>query len=184
MRLSKNITIGNKLFRQLICLWLVICKIGFGGGWHWCTEGVFSVIKGVINIEQGWLSSEKPNDLLSEGIIVHYDEESIGLGDLIEIHLHTHASTTDHAMRSKYRSAIYTFNEKDQLNAKNKLGSLAADFEKPIITQTLPFISFEASPEKYQDYYQKDPNKPFCQTYITPKIQQLMSRFKRFTATP
>jgi peptide-methionine (S)-S-oxide reductase len=38
---------------------------------------------------------------------VQFDSEVIGLANLIDIHLHTHASNSEHSMRAKYRSAIY-----------------------------------------------------------------------------
>ena len=86
-------------------------KIAFGGGCHWCTEAVFQSLKGVKLVEQGYVASIKENNTFSEAVIVHFDSNSISLKTLIEIHLHTHKSTSDHSMRNKYRSAIYTFSE-------------------------------------------------------------------------
>ncbi|MEM9546265.1 MAG: peptide-methionine (S)-S-oxide reductase [Bacteroidota bacterium] len=80
-------------------------KVGFGGGCHWCTEAVFQSLNGVTEVEQGWIAS-KEAPLLSEAVIVHYDEKIIDLTILIEIHLRTHSATSSHSMRSKYRSAI------------------------------------------------------------------------------
>ena len=86
-------------------------KIAFGGGCHWCTEAVFQSIKGVLKVEQGFVASTKKNSSFSEAVIVHFEDSKIALKTLIEIHLHTHKSTSNHSMRSKYRSAIYTFSE-------------------------------------------------------------------------
>lgn len=155
-----------------------LSKIGFGGGCHWCTEGVFSVIKGVKKIDQGWIGSTPPHDQLSEAIIAHYDPQEIHLNDLIQIHLHTHACTSDHSMRGKYRSAIYFFDLVDEDASIKALVQLSPNFKDPIITQILPYSFFKASPETYQDYYQKNPDKPFCQAYIDPKVQLLMSKFR------
>jgi peptide-methionine (S)-S-oxide reductase len=155
-----------------------IAKIGLGGGCHWCTEGVFSVIKGVEKIDQGWISSAPPYDEFSEAIIVEYDSNRIRLEELIQIHLHTHACTSNHTMRGKYRSAIYTFNAEDLVNSAKALTKFSGDFEGRIITQVLPYSGFNPSPETYQDYYQKNPDKPFCQTYIDPKVQLLIRELK------
>jgi len=72
-------------------------KIGFGGGCHWCTEAYFQSLKGVEEVEQGWISAVTPNEAFSEAVIVHYDEHVIALNILISIHLHTHASTKNHS---------------------------------------------------------------------------------------
>ncbi len=155
----------------------IIEKIGFGGGCHWCTEAVFSVLHGVHMIEQGWIASEKPFDSLSEAVIVHFDPKIVNLKILIEIHLRTHASTSNHSMRSKYRSAIYIFSQDQKKHANDCLSALS-EKEGPFITQILPFKAFKASSETYQNYYQKNQSKPFCKTHIDPKLRLLLRKFK------
>jgi len=39
-----------------------------------------------------------------------------------------------------------------------------------IITKAYAFKEFRTSSDNYQDYYQKNPNKPFCKRYIQPKL--------------
>jgi len=152
-------------------------KIGFGGSCHWCTEAIFRSLKGVGQVEQGWISSDDVNDEPSEAVVVHFDDQKIALQRLIQIHLHTHSCTADHSMRSKYRSAIYTFNEEQANAAKIALTGLQSDFGQPIITQILPFHSFRLNEENYLDYYYKDPSKPFCQNIVNPKLKELLSKF-------
>ena len=89
----------------------MISKIGFGGGCHWCTEAVFQSLKGVAKVEQGWIASFDEYDSFSEAVIVYYNETVISLETLIDVHLYTHRSNSDHSMRKKYRSAVYTFSE-------------------------------------------------------------------------
>ncbi|WP_317040044.1 peptide-methionine (S)-S-oxide reductase [Flavobacterium tructae] len=87
--------------------------IGFGGGCHWCTEAVFDFFKGVTNVQQGWIKSEAPDDTFSEAVLVDFDSRIIPLEVLIEAHLITHSSTSNHSMREKYRSAIYFFDRNE-----------------------------------------------------------------------
>ncbi|MEO9871108.1 peptide-methionine (S)-S-oxide reductase [Ekhidna sp.] len=156
-------------------------KIGFRGGCHWCTEGVFSIVKGVININQGWIASDIPYESFSEAIIVEYESIEVDLDNLIKIHLHTHACIFDHSMRGKYRSAVYAFNQLDKDESRKVIMRYCADFDSPIVTKTLMFRAFKSSEERYQDYYQKNPEKPFCQTYISPKVNMLMKEFSNLT---
>ena len=156
-------------------------KIGFGGGCHWCTEAVFKVIKGVVEVEQGWVSSQGDNSSFSEAVIVHFDPKKIDLDILIDIHLRSHSSTSQHSMRTKYRSAIYFFSEDQAQSAKRILVKLQAQFDKQIITLILPFVAFRLNEEKYLNYYSKNSTNSFCSTYIDPKFRMLMKEFSRYT---
>ena len=105
-----------------------LTAIGLGGGCHWCTEAVYASLKGVVSVEQGWISSDYPNHDLSEAILIKFDEQLISLQDVIEIHLYTHSSTSNHSMREKYRSAIYVKNTDDEGRVKGLLKALQVDF--------------------------------------------------------
>ena len=153
-------------------------KIGFGGGCHWCTEAVFQSLIGVQKVEQGFIASTEKNDTFSEAVIVHYNPLLISIDILIQIHLETHKSSSEHSMRNKYRSAIYTFSEKQKIDALNQISQYQESSEKQIITQVLPFGGFKASEAMFQNYYASNPEKPFCKTYIDPKITLLLEKFK------
>ncbi|TGV04151.1 peptide-methionine (S)-S-oxide reductase [Flavivirga rizhaonensis] len=154
-----------------------LSKIALGGGCHWCTEAVFQSLKGVVKVEQGYVASVEENSNFSEAIIVHFNRDEMSLKTLIEIHLHTHKSTSNHSMRSKYRSAVYAFSEEQKKESEDIIKSFQKDFEYKLITKVYPFQSFKASREAIQNYYQKNPNKPFCKTFIDPKLKYLMQKF-------
>lgn len=153
-------------------------KIALGGGCYWCTEAVFQSLRGVEKVEQGFVASDAANSTLSEGVIVYFDPEIISLEVLIEIHLLTHKSTSQHSMRKKYRSAVYSFSQIQQKEAQLALMKLQQMFGKRIITKVLPFKTFKPSEEQFTNYYYKDSQKPFCQNYIHPKLQLLLKKFK------
>lgn len=96
-------------------------RIAFGGGCHWCTEAVFQSLRGVEKVDQGCVASSVPNEALSEAVIVHFTPNLISLSNLIEVHLHTHQCTTSHALRHKYRSAVYAFDEEQAREAERLL---------------------------------------------------------------
>lgn len=156
-----------------------LIKIGFGGGCHWCTEAVFQTLKGVERVAQGWIASAGEYDGFSEAVLVYFDETKIDLASLTAIHLHTHSCTSEHAMRKKYRSAVYTFSEVQAVALKTIIKQLQSEFAQPIITRVLPFVAFKENEEQYQNYYLKNSDNQFCQTYIQPKFQLLMQRFSK-----
>lgn len=152
-------------------------KIGFGGGCHWCTEAVFQSLIGVAEVAQGFIASTGNEASFSEAVIVHFDPQQISYKELIEIHLYTHKSTSEHSMRTKYRSAIYFFNEVQETLIIEILKETQKDFEKKIITKVLPFYDFKFSDQMFHNYYYNNPKKPFCETYINPKLSLLMQKF-------
>lgn len=155
----------------------MIKQAGFGGGCHWCTEAVFSSLKGVQSVQQGWIASIECNSSFSEGVVVQYDDVIISFATLIAIYLHTHSSTAQHSMRGKYRSAIYTFDDRDALLAREAIEVLQSEFNNPIITQVLPYRELTLSREELLDYYFSNPQKPFCELYINPKLKLILDRF-------
>ena len=152
-------------------------QIGFGGGCHWCTEAVFQALRGVQDVAQGFVRSTPPHESWSEAVIVTFDPDEIDLETLIEVHLRTHSSTSLHKMRGKYRSAIYGFGEDQQVRASTALQALQAEFDEPLQTRVLSHEGFKASDTRFQNYYATDPERPFCRTYIDPKLKVLRERF-------
>lgn len=155
-----------------------LTKIGFGGGCHWCTEAVFQSLKGIEKVEQGFIASTNESESYSEAVIVHFDTEIISLKILTEIHLLTHKSTSDHSMRNKYRSAIYIFSKAQEKKATALISELQISFENKIITKVLPFVNFKESDILFQNYYYSNPEKPFCETFINPKLSLLLTQFR------
>jgi len=160
-------------------------KIAFGGGCHWCTETIFQSLIGVNKVEQGWVSSTLPSATTpSEAVIVHFDASLISLDILTEIHLFTHNATSNHNLRQKYRSAVYTFSKPQQLEAQKILEEKQKLFEKPLVTQVYPFGEFKLNDEQYLDYYKSNPEKPFCQVRIEPKLKVLLESYREYIKSP
>lgn len=155
-------------------------RIGFGGGCHWCTEAVFQSLRGVQQVDQGFIRSSPPNDSFSEAVIVTYDPALIPLDVLVSVHLRTHASTSRHSMRGKYRSAVYTFDGTQAEAVRRIIAQQQAEFDKPVITATVPYVGFKASPEQFQDYYLTNTGRPFCATYIDPKLAKIRQLYSQY----
>ncbi len=156
-------------------------KIGFGGGCHWCTEAIFQSLLGVTDVRQGWIASEGEAFTFSEAVLVEFDPGKIPLEMLVEIHLNTHKSTSNHSMREKYRSAVYIFDQEQSQRIRNILNELQTKFQQQLITQILPYAGFKASRDDIVDYYYKNPKKPFCDTFIKPKLKLLLSDYLPYT---
>lgn len=158
--------------------------IAFGGGCHWCTEAIFQALKGVSQVDQGWISSTHADATTpSEAVIVHFDPAHISLDTLTEIHFFTHNATSNHSMRKKYRSDIYTFSKIQYQEAQTILKEKQKLFEKALVTEVYPFGEFRLNDEKYLDYYKSNPDKPFCLVRIAPKLRVLLERYSSYSKT-
>lgn len=151
--------------------------IGFGGGCHWCTEGVFQALKGVVQVDQGFLRSEAPSDAWAEGVVVKFDPEIIDLATLAEVHLRTHSANGTYSPEGRYRSAIYIFEPDQHREVTKVLARFAQDTNETARTLVVPFTAFKPSDARYQNYYRTDPSRPFCRRYIDPKLDYIRNNF-------
>ena len=155
-------------------------RIGFGGGCHWCTEAVFQALRGVARVEQGWASALDAPERFSEAVIVYFDAREIPLDVLVAVHLHTHSCTSGHALRGRYRSAVYARDDAQAAAARAALEASRADFEAPVVTEVVRLGGFRQNEPRYRDYYRTDPTRPFCERYIAPKLAEVRRRFGRY----
>ena len=105
--------------------------------------------------------------------MVDFDESLIPLDVLIAVHLRTHASTSPHKMRGKYRAAVYTYGDDQAGKVRDLIAADQPNFDAPLVTLILPFVDFKASDTRFQNYYATDAERPFCTTSIDPKLAKI-----------
>ena len=95
-------------------------SIVLGGGCFWCTEAVFSEVRGVEKVESGYSGGTVPNPTYeevctgrtghAEVVKVSFDPSEISLADILEIFLDVHDPTSlnrqGEDVGTQYRSAI------------------------------------------------------------------------------
>lgn len=151
--------------------------IGMGGSCHWCTEAIFQSLRGVVGVRQGWIADATECDRFSEAVMIDFDPGIIPLDTLVAVHLATHSCTSRHSLRHKYRSAIYTTDPAQAMAALAAIQALQKDYDCAIITEVVAFGGFRLNDPQFLNYYYSDIEKPFCKTYITPKIADVMLQF-------
>jgi peptide-methionine (S)-S-oxide reductase len=153
--------------------------IGMGGSCHWCTEAIFLSLRGVTAVRQGWISDTTECDRFSEAVMIDFDPEIVPLNTLVAVHLATHSCTSLHSLRHKYRSAIYTTDPGQAMAVQGAIEAQREGYDRPIITEVVAFGGFRLNDPHFLNYYYGDVEKPFCKTYITPKIAELVRQFSR-----
>lgn len=93
----------------------------FGGGCFWCTEAVFSLVKGVLKVEPGYSGGHVPNptyELVCTGTTGHaevvqitFDPNEVTYDELLDVFFATHDPTTPNRqgydVGPQYRSVIF-----------------------------------------------------------------------------
>jgi peptide-methionine (S)-S-oxide reductase len=165
----------------------------FGGGCFWCTEAVFSMLKGVSKVEPGYAGGaiENPSyERVSEGTTGHaeviritYDPAVISYEDLLTVFFGSHDPTTPNRQGAdvgeQYRSIVLYESEEDKATAERVAKEIQASLTDGtrVVTQILPLTKFFPAEEYHKDYFIKNTSAPYCQLIIEPKVEKVRKRF-------
>lgn len=156
-----------------------------GGGCFWCTEAVFSQLRGVEKVEPGYSGGklEKPTyEQVSTGRTGHAEtvritfDDMISYKEILEIFFSTHNPTTLNRqgpdVGTQYRSVIFYHNEEQKAIAEQVIKQLTEQriFDSPIVTQVEPFKVFYKAECYHKDYFKKHPEQAYCGLVIAPKL--------------
>jgi len=170
--------------------------IYLAGGCFWCTEAVFSRVRGVLDVQSGYANGhrERPDyeDVCSgttghaEVVRVRFEPQTIGLRDLLAVFFATHDPTTPNRqgndVGTQYRSGIYTGDAAQAEVARAVIAELeqAGAFPAPICTEVLPLQNYWPAENYHQDYFAQNPQAGFCTFVIAPKVEKLRRAFARW----
>ncbi|MFL3052121.1 MAG: peptide-methionine (S)-S-oxide reductase MsrA [Candidatus Neomarinimicrobiota bacterium] len=158
-----------------------------GGGCFWCVEAVFERIDGVSEVISGYAGGQTKNpsykDVTSgktghaEVCKVIFDPKIVTYDEVLDIFWQAHDPTTLNRqgadIGTQYRSAIYYIGDIQEQSAKKALNKAGEMFDKPITTEVKELDVFYKAEGYHQDYYENNPNAPYCAFVIAPKIKKL-----------
>ncbi len=164
--------------------------IYLGGGCFWCTEAVFSGLKGVESVVSGYAGGHTLNptydDICSsdtghaEVIQVRYDEQQISTATLLKIFFATHDPTTlnrqGNDIGTQYRSVIFYTTPEQQACAEQIMAELRSSGVTPV-TQLKPAPVFYPAEAYHQQFYARNPFQGYCNAVIPPKLNKLRLYF-------
>lgn len=163
-----------------------------GGGCFWCTEAVFSRLKGVISVMPGYAGGdiEDPSYMQvtsgktghAEVIRVEYDPEHITFHDLLTVFFASHDPTQLNRQGSdigtQYRSIILTTTPEQAQEAESFITDITDD-DFPVVTEVKELTAFYEAEEEHLQFYERNPSQAYCQVVINPKIQKLQKEFQQ-----
>jgi peptide-methionine (S)-S-oxide reductase len=163
-------------------------------GCFWCSEAVFSRLKGVKSVLPGYSGGnvEDPSydDVCTgrtghaEAAQIEFDSDVISFEKILDVFWHTHDPTTlnrqGNDVGTQYRSAIFYHNDKQRETAEKSKKELEASgvYKDPIVTEIVPFKKFYVAEDYHKRYYEQNKNAPYCRFVIEPKVRKLIKHYE------
>ena len=165
----------------------------FAGGCFWCTEPVFSQLKGVSEVVSGYIGGHTNNPTYkticngdtghAEGIKITFDAEAISFETLLEIFFVSHDPTTlnrqGNDVGTQYRSAVFCQDAQQKIATQNMIARLNAEqiWPSPIVTQVNDAETFFSAEDYHQYYFDKNPFQPYCLAVAAPKAAKIRAKY-------
>ena len=159
----------------------------FGGGCFWCIEAVFERLNGVQSVVAGYAGGTTPNPTYkqvctgttghAEVAQISFDPAKISYRQLVDIFWDVHDPTTLNRqgadVGTQYRSVIFYHTEEQRQGAEQSKQEAQKNFTQSIVTEIQPLTKFYPAENYHQDYYRNNPQAPYCQFVIKPKLKKL-----------
>lgn len=163
------------------------------GGCFWCTEPVFSQLKGVLSVESGYIGGHTENPTYetickgdtghAEGIRITFDADVVSYAQLIEIFLIAHDPTTPNRqgndVGTQYRSAIFYLDADQKTQAASVIQRFTDEqvYDDAIVTELTPAPTFYVAEDYHQYYFAKNPSQPYCLAVAAPKAAKIRAKY-------
>ncbi len=158
-----------------------------GGGCFWCLEAAFKRLDGVLSVTSGYAGGRTVNPTYkevctdttghAEVIQIEFDPQKISFDKLLDFFWKAHDPTTWNRqggdVGSQYRSIILYHDETQKRAAEQSKAKAAKMYNRVITTEIVPLKHFYPAESYHQDYFQRNPNVPYCVNVIQPKLKKL-----------
>lgn len=169
-------------------------KVTFGGGCFWCTEAIFQKLEGVHQVLPGYMGGKTEHPTYEEVcrgdsdhvevIQLEVDENKISFNELLAVFFKTHDPTTlnrqGNDIGTQYRSVIF-YHDTAQKEAAERFITDLNDhgvFSSPIVTAIEPAEKFWEAEDYHHDYFNQNPNNPYCIAVVAPKLQKFLQEYR------
>ena len=165
----------------------------FGGGCFWCTEAVFSELKGVVSVDSGYAGGHTENPTYrqvcsddtghAEVVKILFHPDQITYDRLLEVFFATHDPTTLNRQGADrgthYRSMVLYTGDDQKERAEAFIKELDSSGTKgdPIVTEVVQLERFYEAEADHKQFYINNPEAMYCQIVIRPKVEKVRGAF-------
>lgn len=146
-------------------------KIYVAGGCFWGVQHYFSLVKGIVNSEVGYVNGTKGNITYEEvcsqkyaaieAVALEYDERVITLPKILELLFRiidpTSLDKQGGDVGHSYRVGAYYTNEEDKKIIEDFVFAQEKNYTQEIVFEIKPLTSFVEAEEYHQHYLEKIP---------------------------
>tara|TARA_B100000686_G_C16785894_1_gene975232 strand:- start:2266 stop:2931 length:666 start_codon:yes stop_codon:yes gene_type:complete len=163
--------------------------IDLGAGCFWCIEAVLERVKGVKDVESGYMGGKTKDPTYkdittgttghAEIVRVKFDSKELSFEKLLEVFWELHDPTTLNRqgadVGTQYRSAIFYHNEEQKKVAENSRAkkNKSGKFDSPIVTEITKASKFYPAEDYHQDFFDNNKTYGYCRAVIWPKLAKL-----------
>lgn len=161
-----------------------------GGGCFWCVEAVYQGKPGIKSVVSGYAAGKSPNPTYedvctgqsghAEVVKITYDPSVVSYEKIIELFWDAHDPTTLNRQGAdrgtQYRSIIIAQNPAQRALAEDSKADAQARFRDPIVTEIIDATEFFQAESYHQDFTARNPNHPYVQAVIAPKLEKLKNK--------
>ncbi|MFP6901042.1 MAG: peptide-methionine (S)-S-oxide reductase MsrA [Opitutales bacterium] len=158
-----------------------------GGGCFWCTEAVFELVEGVVDVVSGYAGGTTLNPTYddictgntghAEVIKITYDPAKVSYDKLLKTFGVCHDPTTLNQQGfdtgTQYRSVIMYHDDEQKASAEKWKIEIGKEFIDPIVTEIVEAPVFYLAEEDHQDFFRRYPNAGYCAFVIRPKLEKV-----------
>jgi peptide-methionine (S)-S-oxide reductase len=164
-----------------------------GGGCFWCLDAAFRQLRGVERVVSGYAGGKRPDPTYeqvctgatghAEVVQISFDPSIITyrdlLGVLFTIHDPTSLNRQGNDIGTQYRSVVFFHSPEQEREARDVIAELQREqvWSDPIVTELVPFSVFYPAEDYHQDYFNKNPNQPYCSAVVAPKVSKFRKMF-------
>lgn len=165
----------------------------FGGGCFWCLDAAFRQLRGVERVVSGYSGGKRANPTYeqvctgatghAETVQITYDPNVISYRDLLGVFFSIHDPTTLNRqggdVGTQYRSVIFYHSPQQLQDARDVMADLESNevWGDPIVTELTPYSVFYPAEDYHQDYFNKNPNQPYCAAVVAPKVAKFRKAY-------
>jgi peptide-methionine (S)-S-oxide reductase len=163
------------------------------GGCFWCIEAIFERLAGVDRVVSGYTGGSVADPTYedvsggatghAEAVQITFDSAVVSYRELLEIFFAFHDPTTLNRqgpdVGTQYRSAIFYRDDEQARTARAVIADLEGKriFGAPIVTEVTPLTVFYPAEAYHQQYFQRHPERMYCQAMIAPKVAKLRKAY-------